>query len=138
MKFKKLHEEFDRKYEAAAARYIQTKVDDLKEAQPGKAYNVLKTMGAQPGDCTDEQTFPLPGHRENNLTDEQCADQIADHFASISREFRPINLTLLPDGVKARPKDGTNPPVITEYECYLKLRAAKKPKAVIPGTYRVQ
>ena len=29
--------------------------------------------------------------------------------------------------------DGTNPPRISEYDCYVKLKAAKKPKAVIPG-----
>ena len=41
--------------------------------------------------------------------------------------------TLLPDRVKARLDDGTSPPIISEYECYVKLKAAKKPKSVIPG-----
>ena len=112
---------------------MRNKIDDLKEAQPGKAHTVLKSMGAQPGDCTDDLTFSLPGHQELNLTDEQCAERIAEHFASISREYPPLCPSLLPDRVKARLDDGTNPPIITEYDCYLKLKAAKKPKAVIPG-----
>ena len=35
--------------------------------------------------------------------------------------------------MKVRLEDGIAPPVISEYECYVKLKAAKKPKAVIPG-----
>ena len=46
MKYKRLENEFLLKYKAAAKRYIRAKVDDLKEAQPGKAYSVLKSMGA--------------------------------------------------------------------------------------------
>ena len=36
------------KYKAAALTYIHSKVDDLKENQPGKAYGILKA---------DESTF---------------------------------------------------------------------------------
>ena len=133
LKYKKLKEEFDSKYKAAAERYLRNKVDDLKEAQPGKAFNILKSMGAQPGDCSEDKTFSLPGHKEQNLTDEQSAEKIAEHFATISNEFSPINPDSLPERVKARLGDGTSPPLITEFDCYLKIKAAKKPKAVIPG-----
>ena len=40
---------------------------------------------------------------------------------------------LLPERVKARLADGTKPPIISEYDCYVKLKVAKKPKSVIPG-----
>ena len=132
-KYDKLKTEFDAKYKAAAGRFIRNKVDELKDAQPGKAYNVLKNMGAKPGDCTDDQTFSLPGHQELNLSDEQCAEKIAEHFAAISREYSPLNTSLLPERVKVILADKTNPPLITEYDTYLKLKTAKKPKAVIPG-----
>ena len=74
-KYKKLEADFTMKYKAAAKRFIRTKVDDLKDAQPGKAFSVLKAMGAQPGDCTDDQTFSLPGHLELGLSDQQCAEK---------------------------------------------------------------
>ena len=90
------------KYKAAAERFLRNKVDELKEAKPGKAYNVLKTVGAWPGDCTDDHTFPLPGHLELNLSDEQCAEMIAEHFAGISSEYEPLSPNLLPERVKAR------------------------------------
>ena len=68
-----------------------------------------------------------------NLSDEQCAERIAEHFASISKEYSPLNPSLLPDRVKGKLQDLTKPPLISENDCYLKLKAAKKPKAVIPG-----
>ena len=90
-KYLDVKKEFDKKYKAAAARYIRTKVEDLKEAEPGKAYNILKTLGSQPG-CTEDLTFSLPGHKEQNLSDEECANRIAEHFAKVSAEFPPLNL----------------------------------------------
>ena len=74
----------------------------MKESNPGKAFSVLKSMGAQPGDCTDDHTFTLPGHQELNLSDEQSSEKIADHFASISREYLPLNIDLLPARVKLK------------------------------------
>ena len=132
-KYNEVASEFSRKYKAAAKSYIRKKVDQLKEAEPGKAFSVLKNMGAMPGDCTDEATFTLPSHLEGNLSDEECCEKIAQHFASISGEYPPLDPSLLPDRVKARLADGTKPPVISEYECYKKLKAAKKPQSVIPG-----
>ena len=68
-------------------------MDSLKETQPGKAYKILKDMGAQPGDCTDN-------HQVENLSDKQCAEHIANHFASISQDYKPLDLTLIQDRVK--------------------------------------
>ena len=134
LKYKRLKNEFDIKYKIAAEKYMRNKIDELKETQPGKAYNVLKNMGAQPGDCSEDQTFTLPVHQDLNLNDQQCAEKIAEHFASISQEYRPLNVNLLPERVRARIGDGTNPPIITEHECYDKLKKSKKPKAVFLGT----
>ena len=130
-KYKKIKAKFDDKYKKAAQKYMRSKVDDLKEIQPGKAYSILKSMGAQPGDCADDQTFTLPGHE--NLTPQQSAEMIAEHFAAISQEYSPLNINLLPVRVRKRLADNTNPPIISEFECYQKLRKAKKPKSVIPG-----
>ena len=133
-KYDKLAAEFAAKYKAAATRYIRSKVDDLKETQPGKAFGILKTMGAQPGDCADNDcAFTLPNHQELNLTDQQCAEYIAGHFAAISNEFSPLSPSLLPDRVRAKLKNKAEPPIISEYDCYLKLKATKKPGSVIPG-----
>ena len=55
-KYRKLAEEFDAKYKNAAENYMRNKVDSLKETKPGQAYKILKNMGAQPGDCTDDNS----------------------------------------------------------------------------------
>ena len=109
------------------------KVDDLKDAKTGKAFGVLKAMGAQPGDCQDDLSFSLPNHQQLNLDDQQCAERIAEHFAEISGQFPPLNLNLLPDRVRNVLDDDSTPPIISEYDCYLKMKATKKPKSVIPG-----
>ena len=51
-KYKDLATVFSRKYKAAAKSFIRNKVDQLKEAEPGKAFGVLKSMGAQPVQMT--------------------------------------------------------------------------------------
>ena len=51
-KYKSLAKEFDLKYKMAAKKYMEKNVVELKDTNPGQAYNILKRMGAQPGDCT--------------------------------------------------------------------------------------
>ena len=106
-KYTQLAATFSRKYKAAARSYIRNKVDELKEAEPGRAFRVLKSLGAQPGDCIGDNTFTLPSHQEANLSDQECAESIAKHFASISGEYPPHNPDLLPDRVNARLADGS-------------------------------
>ena len=61
-KYDRLASLFEQKYKAASQHYIRSKIDGLKETKPGKAYKLLKDMGAQPGDCTDSKSFLLPSH----------------------------------------------------------------------------
>ena len=99
--------------------------------QPGKAYNILKTMGAKPGDSIDGNQFTLPTHM--GLSNQESAQLIAKHFASISNEYPPLKVSELSQLVKDRMNDGVPHPVVTEVECYQKIKAAKKPKSVIQG-----
>ena len=72
------------------------------EEDPGKVYQSLKKLGAQPGDCSDEGSFTLISHLEENLKPEESIDRIAEHFSKISQEFSPLNLKLLPDHVQTK------------------------------------
>ena len=90
-------------------------------------------MGAMPGDCIDSTTFSLPIHECDDLSDEQCAECIAEHFALISSEFPPLDVTSLPTRVKTRLKCTDSPPVISDYDAYRKIRAAKKPRSGVPN-----
>ena len=92
-------------------------VDSLMETNPGRAYSTLKRMGAQPGDCTDSSSFSLPSHLSANLTAQESAEVIADHFADISQMFPPLSVDLLPEHVKVKLiTDTRTPPVISVEE----------------------
>ena len=73
------------KYKAEALKYMQKNVDSLKHSNPDRAFSTLKWLGAQPGDCTDSNTFTLPSHLSDNLTEAESAERIADHFSDISK-----------------------------------------------------
>ena len=49
----RLFEEFEIKFEKAAAEFIRKNVDRLKGTNPGQTYNVLKKMGGKPEDECD-------------------------------------------------------------------------------------
>ena len=132
-KYNKLADIFDIKYKAAAQSYLRKNMDTLKNNNPGKAYCVLKRLGAQPGDCTDSQGFTLPTHLDENLSNKQSAEKIADHFAGISQQFSPLNPALLPERVLSKLEEESRPPTITESETFDKIEAAKKPKSGVPG-----
>ena len=84
-KYKRLKESYDNKYKTAAADYLEKTVRSLKADAPGESYRCLKRMGAQPGDSTDEGSFTLLSHMEDNLTPEESIEKIASHFAEISQ-----------------------------------------------------
>ena len=86
-------------------------------------------MGAQPGDCTDSNSFKLPSHVAENLTELQSAERIADHFAGISSNFPPLNIDLLPDRVLNKLKtDTTSPPTLSEFEVWKKNQSSQETK----------
>ena len=135
-KYRRLKNNYDRKYKKAAEEYLEKHVRSLKEDELGKAYQSLKKLGAQPGDSSDEGSFTLISHLESNLTTEESGEKIAEHFAKISQEFPPLGLNLLPESVKAKVTAPTNlseVPEISDYEMYRAIRKSKKPRSQVPG-----
>ena len=134
-KYLRLKADFDLKFEQAANSYLEKNVRSLKEDNPGKAYKNLKKLGAQPGDCTDEGSFSLISHLNENLTVEESTERIANHFARISQEYLPLNQETLPDTVKTKLNniDEKDIPILTEFDVYLKIEKSKKPKSTVTG-----
>ena len=132
-KYLKLKEDFEVRYKAAAEKYMNKNVDELMNTNPGRAYSILKRMGAQPGDCSELNTFTLPEHVSQNYSNEESAEEIAKHFADISQKFPPLNVELLPEHVQEKLKSVSSPPRITEWETLQKITSAKKPKSGVPG-----
>ena len=107
-------------------------MEALRDSKPGQAYNLLKKLGAQPGDCIDSNTFVLPNHKSESLSEEESTERIAEHFAQISQEFPPLDTNCLPDLVQTKLMQAGSPPPISDYETYRAIRAAKKPKSGVP------
>ena len=132
-KYRKLAKVFESKYKKTAENFMNKKVEALKITEPGKAFKILKTMGAKPGDSVDDLSFTLPAHQKEGLTSKQSAEKIAEYFSKISNEYPPLNIDLLPERVKSILKTPSSPPIISEYECYMKILSTKKPKSGVPG-----
>ena len=93
-------------------------------------------MAAQPGDNQDEGSFTLLSHLEDNLTSEESIEKIAQHFASISQEFLPLNYNLLPPDVQIKLDQFISEselPEIQDHDVYLKIKKTKKPRSSVPG-----
>ena len=132
-KYLTLKKDFDVKYKKEAKKYLEKNLDALGEAKPGQAFNVLKRLGAQPGDCADGGTFSLPEHENENLSVKQSAERMAEHFASISGDFPPLDISLLPSCVQDKLHSLEKPPIVSEYDTYCKIKAAKKPRSGVPS-----
>lgn len=133
LKYRDLLTKFRSKYKNSASKYLRKHVDELKKSKPGQVFRILKRMGAQPGDCSDEGTFTLPGHLADHLSDQQSAERIADHFAEISGQFLPLDISRLTDRVKIKLNQLSTPPIISEFDVYQTINKAKKPKGSVPG-----
>ena len=108
-------------------------VTELRNTNPGKMYSILKRLGSKPGDLDQENSFTLPTHADQGLTSEQAAERIAQHFASISQEFRPLVISNLPIRVQEKLRSPDSPPSLPDHEIYQQINAAKKPKSGVPN-----
>ena len=132
-KYKSLLKQFQSKYKAAAQKYLRKNTEALKESNPGQAYRILKKLGAQPGDCTDDNTFSLPAHLAANLTNQESAERIAEHFSAISQEYAPLDQNRLPTRVKTKLNNCGAAPLVTTQDTLKKIQSAKKPRSGVPG-----
>ena len=129
---------YEAKFKAAAIEHLEKNLKSLKQDDPGKAYASLKKMGAQPGDCSNDGSFVLSAHVEENLSTAESIERIAEHFAQISQLFPPFNPQLLSAHVRDKIEGPVNPndlPKLLEHEVYQKISKAKKPKSSVPGDF---
>ena len=119
--------EFDIQFKKAMLEFIQKNITDIKSSNPSKAYSLLKRLGARPGDCDETNEFVIPSH--TNLTSDECAEQIANHFSLISQEFDPLDVMTLPARVNVKVNDISSKslPSIHFQDVYEKIRSARNP-----------
>ena len=82
------------------------------------------------------ETFDIPEFVDNDFTDQQSSEAMADYFSSISQEFAPIDVDEFPPTIKESLENGkkdTNIPTLFEHEVHAKIIKAKKPHSMVPG-----
>ena len=91
-------------------------VTDLKTTNPCKFYLMCKKIGAiyqiKSGDLCVRS---LAGR-----SDKECAEALGVHFAAVSAEQSPVDLSQLPSYLPALP-----PPQVEEYQVFEKLKRLK-------------
>ena len=107
-KYLTLKKKFEELYKVEAKKYLEKTLGELKESNPGKISSILKRLGASPAEIGND-TFILPSHE--NLTADQSAEKIANHFASISQEFASLDESLLPPRVQSKLQKTDKPPL---------------------------
>ena len=122
------------KKEKEVLKYKEKIIDDVRNGDRTSTYSALRKIGVRPGD-SGPTTFHLPAHVDRNLTPVQSAELIADHFASISQNYTPINLNNFPPKMREalHLPDMSVVPLLHEYEVFKKMCKAKKPNSTVPG-----
>ena len=133
-KYHELKSIFRNKMKSEVIKYKAKIYDDIANGNRSCTYSALRRLGVRPGDKSRD-VFSLPAHVELNLTAQQSAEIIADHFAAISNEYEPICIEKFPPKMKEKlfNPDLSHVPTLTEYEVFNKICKSKKPNSSVPG-----
>ena len=85
-RYNELKDKFKTKQDDAINHYTNKIINEVTEGKRSSIYKALRKLGVRRGDTIDD-LFTLPEHDEENLSEEQSAERIADFFSDISQEF---------------------------------------------------
>ena len=122
-KWKKLKRKFKKLKKQTARKFYDTFVNDLKSTNPSKWYEMARKIGA----VNHSNDGDLKVEALTGLEDGESAEMIAQHFASISQQYLPLDTTALPAFLPA-----PLPPRIKELDVYKRLMKLKKTKSTQP------
>ena len=123
MKYRKLKSKFKKLKRNSVKSFYTNFVQNLKQSDPGRWFKMAKKIGAvNESESGDVQVESLAG-----LTNSESAQRIAEHYATISNEYKPINNEHLPSFLPA-----PLPPTVDEYDVYLRIKKLNKTKTTLP------
>ena len=99
---------------------MKASLSELKDTYPSKWYQMAKQIGA----VNQTEKDDLRVEALSGLDDQESAELVAQHFASISQEYLPFNTANLPAFLPPLP-----PPRVKELEVYKRLKNLKKTKS---------
>ena len=122
-KWRTLRTAFRRAKRSAVKTFYSKFVSELKTTNPSMYYKMAKRIGAggkkNSGDIVIEC---LEG-----LGEQEQVEAVADYFASVSQEYEPVDLTLLPAYLPALP-----PPQVDVWTVMKRIETQKKTKTTLP------
>ena len=106
-------------------KFYKNMISDLKQSNPAQWYSKLKRI------CSyDQERYePLVCSKLENLTDQEQAEKIADHFCSVRQQFDAVD----PNEIVIPKYDINTIPQFTHMEVKLKLKEINPKKAVPEG-----
>ena len=106
---------FDSKLKNEAQKYRSKILDQVSQGKMAGSYKALRKLEFTYDDPAP--TFILPHHSEQNLSDVQIAENLADYFSAISQEFEPISISKFSHRIKEeleRGKTDASKPILDE------------------------
>ena len=132
-KYKQLKVSYDAKLHSGAQKYRIKLQNEIISGDRSSCYAALRKLGVRPGEAAGN-TFTLPSHTEQNYTAKESAELIADHFANISQNYEPIQVSNFPPKMRDElSKSNLVVPQLEEYEVFKKICKSKKPNSSVPG-----
>ena len=122
-KWKKLKHRFKKLKRKSIKSFYNNFITELKNTEPGNWYKMAKRIGAvdvlNSGEISVEQL--------DDLNEQESAEAIASHFASISNQYSPLNTHDLPCYLPA-----LQPPQVDEYSVYKRMKKLKNTRSTFP------
>ena len=135
-KYLELKERFEETLKNEARKYKEKVIQRVKDGDIKSSYKLLRNLGDGPQDKMKKRELKIPKFIDNNMSDQECADFLADHFSKISQNLEPIDVNDFHPELKNSILKGINcdsKVFLNEYEVYEKLSKMKKPNSVVPG-----
>ena len=74
---------YNNKFQKAADNHLKKSIDELRNTNPRKAWNIMKKIGANRYEDRNKGTCSLSEHQNNNLSNQKSIEKIADYFSGI-------------------------------------------------------
>ena len=99
-KYLELKKLFNVELKKEAEKYKNRVIDEVKVGKRGSAYSAIRKLGEGPDDNIKGKKVFIADFVDENLSDRECAERLANHFSAISQSFPPLEVDNLPAAVK--------------------------------------
>ena len=132
IKYTTLRKQFNKELKEAIKKYRDKQLESVRNSSVKSGYSILKKMGSKLGENITSD-LNLPCHK--GFSPSEVAEDIANHFSSISNKYKPFEWNDLSDEINKKIEDikSEDIPQVTDFDVYKKILTAKKPKSSVPG-----